>query len=204
MIKRAQEIGILGKKNHVSPDAEMEDAFEDPAFVDWLMYRISQDDMQVKEPGLGAQPTTFAELFDMSEDDIKTMVSEHNVSNPLGVGMRNFAMMNPTHSDKPGDLASPNTWGGQPALNSYGYESLPEFRRALVASAMFDPEINSQLKEFEADLEEEDEDKRSAAIRKRRAEIADDKFFRPQKALGSFRLTGKLIIESKTLIDSLE
>ena len=105
-------------------------------------------------------------------------------------------MMNPTHADNPGDLSSPNTWGGQPALNSYGYEPLSGYRKALAASALLDPEVVQQLDEFEEGLEPDmEDDQRAKEINKKRQDIADSRIFRPQKAFGSLYSMGRISSE---------
>lgn len=193
LAKRASNVSTpLGKINQYDMSGE-EDFTKNPEFMKWVSYRASQKDFNVKNEKISELPTTFEQVSDLSDDDIKTLVSDHNKSNIIGLGMRNLSMMNPRPGNEPGKLSSPNTWGGQPAKNSYGYEPLSDFRRTLITNAMFDPDIQEELNSYSEGLKPSmSEEDRQAAIAKKRAQISDFRHFRPQKAIGSLYSMGRI------------
>ena len=200
--KKAVDIGgkgLLGTNKGVQAldgDVPVEELVDNPEFMKWLVYRLSQKDMNVPKPGLQGIPQSIEELLDLDSDEIQDLSTQNLPANPFGLGFRNMSMMNPTHADNPGDLGSPNTWGGQPALNSYGYEGLDGYRRALGAHGLFHPDVLSELQDFENELDPEmEEDKRAKAINKKRADIADGRLFKPQKAIAGLYSLGRLSSE---------
>lgn len=189
--------GGLGKVEYDGEDVQ--NIFESPNFLKFLAYRLGQKDFDpatiAKRGGKGVLdklPESLEELLELGDDGIKQLVGKNESKNPLGLNMRNVAMRAPRPGDTP---LLPNSWSGAPG-GGLEYTPLTGFRRALLANALFDPEMQRQMTEHEEGLRSRrrplSDEKMQAEMDKKRRDLIAHNLFGPQKAIGTLFGLGRL------------
>lgn len=193
--KKAAEMGIDGEA--------VEDLFESEQFQNFMEYRMDQTEFDPKaiakrsgDVGIDAYPESIEDLMELDDEVIKSLVGKNEKKNPLGLNMRNFSMLAPRPDERP---LTTNTWGGAPG-GGLEFNPLMGYRRAMLASALFDPEMQRQHREFEEELnakrnragEPMADNKKQEALAKKRRDLIASNHFSPQKAAASLFGLGRI------------
>jgi hypothetical protein len=190
LVEAADKVkGVDGKVGY--DEEEFANMADSPNFMNYLSYRLNQKDFDPAtiakrggETGLDRYPESIEDFEALDDDTIKSLVTASAKNNPLGLNMRNMSMRAPRGEDTP---LVQNTWGGAPG-GGLEYHPLQGYRRAMLANALFDPEMKRQLSEHEETLRANPrmtDARLEKEMSKKRRDLVAHNHFGPQKAIAS-------------------
>ena len=200
--------GVTGSLGNVGYDEEdFENMSDSPNFLKYLAYRLEQSDFDPTKieqrsggGGLDQYPDSIEDFLGLDDNMLKSLVGKNERKNPLGLNMRNFSMLAPRAGQRP---LTTNTWGGAPG-GGLEYNPLVGYRRAMAASALFDPAVKEELTRFEEEQSQKKNmtpEKLEKLVQKKRRDLIAHSHFGPQKAAASLYGMGQ--IGTEQFIDRL-
>ena len=189
---------VKGSLGNVEFDGEeFENMMESPNFMKYLAYRLEQSDFDPAkiaarsgEGGLQSYPESIEDYMNINEESLKGLVGKNETKNPLGLNFRNMSMLSPRAQQR--DLVT-NTWGGAPG-GGLEFNPLTGYRKALGASALFDPKMKEQLAEYEQEVSGKkwSDERKEKEIAKKRRDLVSSNIFDQQKAISSLYGMGRI------------
>jgi hypothetical protein len=200
LLNAATKVG--GDLGNVEYDEEDYDNMSDsPNFMKYLAYRLEQSDFDPKKieqrsggGGMDQYPDSIEDFMNLDEDAIKRLVGKNEQKNPLGLNMRNFSMLAPRPDQRP--LVT-NTWGGAPG-GGLEFNPLTGYRKAMAASALFDPSTREELSRYEEEQSGKKNmtpEKLEKLVSKKRRDLVAHSHFGPQKSAASLYGMGQINTE---------